>query len=114
VPHASGIPSYDRGEAGALRAVFGQRLAQIPLITLTPLIGDCLASSGGLAVAVAAKCLSEQHLPGRLHAGSPAQGLQAGAAPARPAPLRHILVATGALGGQNAALILRRPQEPAP
>src|ERR1043165_5771458 len=60
VPHAAGIPYYDRGEAGALRAVFGSRLGKIPLITLTPALGDCLASSGGLATAVAAKCLAEQ------------------------------------------------------
>lgn len=114
VPHAAGIRAYDRGEAGALRATFGSRLAEIPLITLTPMIGDCLASSGGLAAAVAAKCLSEQRLPARLHSGKPAPGLLAGAAPARSAALRHILVATGALGGQNAAVVLKRTQEPAP
>jgi hypothetical protein len=52
-------------------------------------------------------CLREQKLPARLHGGTPAADLQAGAAPSRPARLRHILVATGALGGQNAALVLR-------
>jgi 3-oxoacyl-[acyl-carrier-protein] synthase II len=114
VPHAAGIPAYDSGEAGALRAVFGNRLAEIPLITLTPSIGDCLAGSGGLAVAVAAKCLSEQYLPARLHGGAPASGLQAGPTTAHRATLRHILVATGALGGQNAALILRSLSGSAP
>lgn len=113
IPHASGIPSMDRGEAGALRAVFGSRLKDIPLVTLTPQIGDCLASNGGLTVAVAAMCLREQRLPARIHAGSPPPDLQAGPAAAQPARLRHILVATGALGGQNAAVILRTmdPQE---
>jgi 3-oxoacyl-[acyl-carrier-protein] synthase II len=110
VPHASGIVEMDRGEAGALRAVFGERLAGIPLVTLTPQIGDTLASSGGLAVAVAAMCLREQKLPARLHSGRPATGLDAGATPARAASLRHILVATGSLGGQNAAVVLRRAE----
>ncbi|MEX2217964.1 MAG: beta-ketoacyl synthase N-terminal-like domain-containing protein [Phycisphaerales bacterium] len=112
IPHASGTPAFDSGEAGALRAVFGGRLREIPLVTLTPSLGDCMASSGGLAVAIAAKCLSEQKLPARLHAGTPPPDLQAGPSPARETPLRHILVATGALGGQNAALILRRAPEP--
>jgi 3-oxoacyl-[acyl-carrier-protein] synthase II len=107
VPHASGIPAMDRGEAAALRAVFGERLGQIPLITLPPAIGDTLASAGGLAVAVAAMALREQSLPARIHAGTPESGLDAGPAPARPAFLRHILVATGALGGQAAAAVLR-------
>jgi 3-oxoacyl-(acyl-carrier-protein) synthase len=99
----------DRREAGALRAVFGARLPKIPLVTLTPQIGDALASNGGLAVAVAAMCLKEQKLPARLQAGKPQAGLDAGPAPARPAALRHVLVATSSLGGQNAAVILRRP-----
>jgi act minimal PKS chain-length factor (CLF/KS beta) len=114
VPHAAGIPSMDRGEAGALRAVFGSRLNTIPLVTLTPQIGDCLASSGGLAVAVAAMCLNEQRLPARLHGGQPPADLRAEASGSRPGALRHILVATGALGGQNAAVILRTPEGSGP
>lgn len=113
VPHASGIPAMDSGELGALRNVFGSRLGSIPLITLVPFIGDCLASSGGLAAAVAAMCLREQRLPARLHAGTLPPGVLAGPAPSQPASLRHILVVTGALGGQNAAIILRTPQAPA-
>jgi 3-oxoacyl-[acyl-carrier-protein] synthase II len=109
VPHASGIPGMDAAEAQALRAVFGARTPDIELVTLTPAIGDCLASSGGIAVAVACMCLREQKLSARLHAGTPAAGLRAGPAPARAARLRHILVATGALGGQNAAVVLRAP-----
>ena len=98
----------DSGEAGALRAVFGPRLGDVPLVTLTPQIGDCLAAAGGLAAAIGAMCLQEQRLPARLHGGFPAEGLMAGAAPSRPAVQRHILVATGSLGGQNAAVVLGR------
>lgn len=108
VPAGMGIPTMDAGEAGALRAIFGARLAEVPLVTLAPSIGNTMAGWGGLQAAVAAKCLSEQRLPARLHGGTPGAGLQAGATAARGAALRHVLVATGALGGQNAALILRR------
>lgn len=110
VPHASGIAEMDASEAGAFRAVFGDRLPGIPLVTLTPSIGDTMASGGGVAVAVAARCLREQMLPARLNAGNPAPGLDAGPAPARTALLRHILVASGSLGGQCAAVILKACQ----
>jgi 3-oxoacyl-[acyl-carrier-protein] synthase II len=107
VPHASGIAGMDEAEAAGLAGVFGARLGEIELVTLTPAIGDCLASSGGIAAAVACMCLREQKLPARLHGGRPGAGLRAGAAGARGARLRHILVTTGALGGQNAAVVLR-------
>lgn len=107
VPHACGAPVVDAEEAAALRAVFKDRLASIPLVTLTPNVGDAMAGSFGVMAAVASLCLRHQALPARLHGGAPASDLQAGAAPQRDARLRHVLVCTGALGGQNAALILR-------
>lgn len=112
VPRAAGIPAVDRGEAGALRAVFGARLGRIPLITLTPALGDCLAGNGGLAAGLAACCLHQQSLPPRLHAGQAPPDLRAEPADAQSARLRHILLATGALGGQNAAVVLRRWEAP--
>jgi 3-oxoacyl-[acyl-carrier-protein] synthase II len=108
IPQGSGVPGVDAEEADALRGVFGPRLASIPLITLAPLLGDCLAGTGGLAAAVGALCLRHQRLPARLHSGEPAADLLAGPAPSAPAALRNILVCTGAIGGQNAALVLAR------
>ena len=107
VPHGSGIREVDAEEAAALRKVFGARLREVPLVTVTPNVGDAMAGGGGLAACVGAMCLARQALPARLHAGASAEDLQAGAAPQRDARLRHVLVCTNALGGQNAALVLR-------
>jgi len=107
VPHASGIHAVDQLEAGALRAVFGDRLASLELVTLMPAIGECMAGAGGVALGVGAACLAEQRLPARIHTGDPISGLRAGSAPARDASLTHVLVCTNALGGQNAAIVLR-------
>lgn len=93
VPHGSGVWAMDRGERGALQAVFGQRLATIPIVTLVPAIGDCLAGQGALAAAMAAMIVREQRVPG---------------APRWLGPIRNVLVCTGALGGQAAACILRQ------
>lgn len=105
VPQACGSACMDEPEAGALREVFGSRLANIDLVTLSPAIGDCCAGTGGVQVAVAAMMLKEQMLPARL--GTSVDGLNAGPAPSRSAALRHVLVCTSSLGGQNAALVLR-------
>lgn len=90
VPHGSGVWAMDRGERGALAAIFGPRLGSIPVVTLVPALGDCLAGHGGLATAVAAMAIREQRVPG----GS--------------GPIRNALVCTGSLGGQSAACVLRR------
>jgi 3-oxoacyl-[acyl-carrier-protein] synthase II len=108
VPLASGVELMDRAEAGALRAVFGSRLEHLPVVTLTPNVGNCMAGIGGLQAAVAAKCLAEQKLPARIHGGHSGMGMAAGATGSRGAALRNVLVSTGSLGGQNAALVLRK------
>ncbi len=109
VPQAAGSPESDQAEAEALRAVLGARLATLPLITLTPAIGDCLAANGGLATAAAALAIKRQALPARLNAGRGAADLRADAAPSGPAPLKRILLTTGSVGGQSAAIVLGLP-----
>lgn len=108
VPQGAGHRAADEPEAQALRTVFGDGLSAIPLVTVTPSIGTLAAGAGAVGVCVAARCLAEQRLPARLHPGQPEVGLDAGTAPARDVPLEYVLACTGAIGGQNAALILRR------
>lgn len=107
VPQGLGVAWIDQAEAKALSMVFGHRLASIPLVTLSPQIGDTVAGHGAIQAAAAALCVRQQRLPARLHAGSPMPGLNAAASPACDAALRYVLVCTSSLGGQNAALILR-------
>lgn len=108
VPHASGIPAMDAGEAGALRAVFGSRLASIPLVVVSPLIGESAAGNGAVLAAVGALCVRHQMIPARVNAGNCPRDLQAHAAPATKAALRHVLVCSSSFGGQNAAIVLRQ------
>lgn len=107
IPQAWGVPSVDETEASTLRAIFGERLSSIPLVTLTPMIGDCTAGNGGIHAAVGAMCLREQRLPARLHSGSPMGGLNAGPSPSESRAMRNVLVCTSGMGGQNAAIVLQ-------
>lgn len=108
VPHASGIADVDTPEIGALRQVFGGRLTEIPLITLTPNVGHSHSGQAGLMVAAGVMALTTQTLPARLHAGTAAADARAEATTSRPATLKHIIVCTSSFGGQNAAIVLRR------
>ncbi|MEL7472201.1 MAG: beta-ketoacyl synthase N-terminal-like domain-containing protein [Planctomycetota bacterium] len=107
VPQGVGSTHADAGEARALRAVFGDRLSEIPLITWTPNIGGCLAGNGGVQAAIAAKAVAEGVLPARVHRGQPMDGLCAESAASEKRPLRFVLACASAYGGPCAALIVR-------
>ncbi|MGP1308639.1 MAG: beta-ketoacyl-[acyl-carrier-protein] synthase family protein [Phycisphaerales bacterium] len=108
VPHGAGVRGLDDEEAAALRQVFGARLKDVPLVTITPNIGDTMAGQSALQAAAGALCVHAQTLPARRHGGASPADLAAGASKSRDANLRNVLVCTNALGGQNAALVLRR------
>ncbi len=99
--------TVDAAEGAAIRSVFGDRAASIPLITTIPNAGNCAAGAGAVALCVAAKALKEQKLPARLNTAG-AEGLDADACPARDAELNHLLITTTSQGGQNAAIVLKR------
>ena len=98
----------DKGELGGLKQAFGDELKNIPLVTLTPYVGQLFSGAGALALAVGAKAISEQRLPARLHGGTPDQSVNAGGAESVEAKLDRVLVCTGSLSGQAAAVVLGR------
>jgi 3-oxoacyl-[acyl-carrier-protein] synthase II len=106
-PYGSGIAAVDAVERAGLTRVFADRIASIPLITTVPNVGNCAAGAGAIPLAVAAQCLTAQRLPARLNAGR-VSGLDAGAAPSREAALKTILAISIGMGGQVAAVLLRR------
>ncbi|MEZ6317210.1 MAG: beta-ketoacyl synthase N-terminal-like domain-containing protein [Phycisphaerales bacterium] len=108
VPLGIGVVHSDASEAAGLREVFGARLGSIPMITVSPMTGNAVAGHGGLTLAAGALAVHHQTLPARIHAGTPMSGVDAGAARSRDAKLGAVLVCTTALGGQNAAVVLRR------
>ncbi|MCE9620476.1 MAG: hypothetical protein K8R92_11305 [Planctomycetes bacterium] len=107
VPFGCGVPGIDAGEAAGLTRAFGASLAKIPLVTISPATGNCGAGFGALAASVAVMCLRSQKLPARINGGRQG-GVDAGSIAARDAKLKTIVVTTSSLGGQNAAVVLRR------
>ncbi|MBM4112096.1 MAG: hypothetical protein FJ253_01790 [Phycisphaerae bacterium] len=107
VPFGTGVPELDATERRALHAVFGARAKSIPIVTITPSIGNCGAGAAAVGACVAVECLRRQMLPARLN-GAGIGDLDANAAPARSAELNRMLVAFPSFGGQNGAIVLGR------
>lgn len=114
IPQGAGVRALDRAEGGALARVIGQRLSSIPIVSIQPNVGNCVAGQGGLQIAVGALCVKEQRLPARLHAGTPFAtspegriALNAGNAPSCARPVEYALITSGSLGGQCAAIVLK-------
>lgn len=106
-PDALGVPRYDRSEAAALRAAFGDRPP--PVTTQKPLTGR--AHQGGSALDVATALLAMRHrmLPATAGLDRPAPGCALDfVRESRPAPLDVALVAARGFDGFNSAVVVRR------
>ena len=105
----TGVAGIDLAEAGAVQAVFTEAAETIPVVTLGSAIGNTMAGNASLLTAAGALCVKHQRLPARINAGRPV--LRGAAGTGGAATLRHVLVATSSLGGQNAAAVLSAPDE---
>ncbi len=108
-PLGSSIPGVDEAEATAIETVFGERTKSLPVVPLTTITGNCGAGHSALVVAVATQALESQQLPARINTTNSAT-LDANVNPACECELKHVLVTTCSQGGQNAAVVLSRPE----
>lgn len=106
VPFASGTPTWDRAEAAALRNVFGERSAMIPMLSTRASVGNCGAGVGGIDIAVAAQALATRTLPKVINRPAPLPG--ASNSHVTSDRLDHALVIAVGFGGQNVAVVLKR------
>ena len=108
VPSGMSVPEADAAEAAALRRVFGRRLPDVALAPIKAAVGSCGAGSGALDACAAAAALKHQRIPAVLNCRTSLGGLAADAAPSRGGDLEYALVVSSGVGGQNAALVLKR------
>jgi 3-oxoacyl-[acyl-carrier-protein] synthase II len=111
--HGSGTKHNDDAEVAALRAVFGDRLARVPVSSSKSQIGHCLAAAGALEAAITATALADGLLPATvtLRAPEPAWGeLDLVPIAGRRAALGVALSSSYGFGGHNVTLVLARPE----
>ena len=107
---ANGSPMGDLAEAQALGSVFGPRLAEIPLLPLKALTGECLDASGAFQLMSALVCL-EKGIPAISldWETDPACGLLKLDSGQKAPPPAHALVLSLSGTGGAAAAVLSRP-----
>lgn len=111
--HGTGTRQNDAVEIATLRAVFGERLPQLPISSSKSQLGHTLGAAGAIEALVTVRALEEGLLPPTVHlrGADPAWAdLDLVAAPGRRAVLRIAVTSSYGFGGHNATLVLARPE----
>jgi nodulation protein E len=106
--HGTGTNVNDMTESAALQAVFGERLASLPVSSTKPAHGHALGAAGALELAVTIAALRDGIAPATLNHEVPDPRCPIDCVPntARSVPMRIAMSNSFAFGGINAALIL--------
>jgi 3-oxoacyl-(acyl-carrier-protein) synthase len=107
---AVGTPQGDALEAEAIRTVFGERAATVPVTAPQTMTGRLAAGGGPLDAATALLAMRDGLIPPLVGVTEPApgHGLNVVTGEARPARIETALIAARGYGGFNSALVLRR------
>jgi 3-oxoacyl-[acyl-carrier-protein] synthase II len=109
--HGSGTRQNDAVEVGVLRAVFGERLVQIPVSSSKSQLGHCLGAAGALEAVVTVLALDEGIVPATVTLGRPDPewaDLDLVPRAGRRARLDVAVTSSYGFGGHNVSLVLGR------
>jgi len=107
--HGSSTPLNDRIETRAIKEVFGERAARIPVSGTKGMHAHALGASGAMEAAIAALSIAEGFVPAtaNLHHPDPECDLDYVPGSGRRATVRTVLSNSFGFGGTNACLVLR-------
>ncbi len=108
--HGSSTPLNDPSETVAIKAVLGERAADVPISSTKGFYGHALGASGAIETAITAMALREGWLPPtiNLEVPDPACDLDYLPATGRAARVEHAITNSFGFGGINACLVIRR------
>ncbi len=108
--HATGTPGGDPAEARALAAVFGSRLATLPVSATKSTTGHLLGAAGAVETIWTALALRDQAVPPTINRRTPDPACPLDVVPegARSVSATHALTTAFGFGGHNTVLILGR------
>jgi nodulation protein E len=108
--HGTGTRLNDVTEAAALRDVFGDHLANLPVSSTKSMHGHCLNAAGAIEAVITALALRDGVLPPTIGFRLPDPQCAIDCVPnaARRAPIGIAMSNSFAFGGLNAVLLLRR------
>lgn len=108
--HGTSTVQNDRIEALAIREVFGERTAELPVCSTKSMMGHLIAAAGAVELIACVQSLVGQVLFPTINqeAPDPECGLDTVPNRARPAAVETILSNSFGFGGQNACLVVQR------
>lgn len=108
-PHATSTPQGDIAEVLALRQVFGERLAKIPMSATKSMIGHLLGGAGAVESIAVVCSLRDQVLHPSINVDEPDPECAVDLVrERRRADVRYALKCSAGFGGHNCALVLER------
>jgi 3-oxoacyl-[acyl-carrier-protein] synthase II len=109
--HAASTPAGDIAEARAIHQIYGDHAAAIPVMSVKGNIGHCMGGAGAIETAMGILSIAEQRIPPTANFKNPDPeiGLDVVHGVARPHQFEYMAKHGFGLGGQNAALVIKRP-----
>jgi 3-oxoacyl-[acyl-carrier-protein] synthase II len=109
IAHGTGVSGEDACEGAAWAAALGDVAAKAPAMAITGAVGSLFAGAGGVSVAMAALALKNRLLPPTVNFSAPCDGCGLNlSAQGRTLDCQYIVSGAFGIGGQSAALILKR------
>lgn len=111
--HGTGTPKNDVIETLALKRLFGDRAAKVPIVATKSMIGHLISAAGAVEAVAAIACMRRGMLHPTINLEAPDAGCDLDYVPnvARAHAQRHVLSCSYGFGGHNAAIVLSRWEE---
>jgi 3-oxoacyl-[acyl-carrier-protein] synthase II len=112
-PHGTGTPENDKMEALGVTAIFGERVAKIPMSSNKSMVGHTLSAAGAVEAVFTLLTMQNGRLPPTINYAMPDPAIPLDVVPnvARDAEVRFAISNSFGFGGQNVSLVMAR--EPA-
>ena len=108
--HGTSTPAGDRIETAAIKEVFGDHAAVLPVSSTKSMMGHLLGAAGGVEAAIIALALRDGVIPPTINYENPDPECDLDYVPneAREVALEYVMSNSFGFGGTNAALLLKR------
>jgi 3-oxoacyl-[acyl-carrier-protein] synthase II len=109
--HGTSTPENDKMEAMSCSAVFGERMARLPMSSNKSMIGHTLTAAGAVEAVISFMTIANGRIPPTINYVNPDPAIALDVVPntARDANVRTVISNSFGFGGQNTSLVLTAP-----
>jgi 3-oxoacyl-[acyl-carrier-protein] synthase II len=106
--HGTSTPENDKMEAMSCSAVFGERMARLPISSNKSMLGHTLTAAGAVEAVISLLTIANGRIPPTINYNTPDPAIALDVIPneARDAKVRTVLSNSFGFGGQNTCLVL--------